>query len=382
MASTPYAVFNNPELAFGGLVVGEWSGTVATLGNPPRGAGSALVLVPTAAITTAGTATVTAINGNGDRILLTWTATELAAGRTAGSAIPPNKIALESASSVALLPADSVARGVVSIVGLTSTLTTSFKIQTPLSSSFTTIQNLDATDKPTFKKKPDSNAYATESGRAQGELMVKVTVIDIAEDQLSFLSGQIKRYGTANGRGISTRPQISVITLGGTLESGDILIAVINGVTVSYTTTTTVLATEATALAAAISAATIPGVATAAATGANITVTSAAGVAFDIAVYSTETAGAVADAQTISYVTTQETQFEYAALATTERPFVKLTMTPKGNQDFIKRPRIYPKALPMAIGAKYKLGDYDLIDIEFDCYVDYTGVAQIAYENN
>lgn len=104
-----------------------------------------------------------------------------------------------------------------------------------------------------------------------------------------------------------SRAQVSTLTPGGTIEAGDIFNVTINGKTVSYSATSTTVASVCTGLAAALSASTITEFAeitwadaTTAVTGTSKTT----GVPFTLSVSTTESNGGAADNQTFSASTT------------------------------------------------------------------------------
>lgn len=102
------------------------------------------------------------------------------------------------------------------------------------------------------------------------------------------------------------RSQVVTLTPGGTIEVGDLFNVTINGKTLSYAATGTTVASVCTGLAAALTASEIAEFAAITWADATTTVTGTgvAGVPFTVTVATTESNGAVADAQTFVLATT------------------------------------------------------------------------------
>lgn len=99
--------------------------------------------------------------------------------------------------------------------------------------------------------------------------------------------------------------QVDTITVGGTIEVGDIFTATINGTTYSFTAATTTVSDIVAGLRAAVVAGAPAGVTVGAAGATTFTLTAnTAGIAFTSSVSTTESDGGAADAQTLGVATT------------------------------------------------------------------------------
>lgn len=142
----------------------------------------------------------------------------------------------------------------------------------------------------TFETKINSFERLTIGNAASQE------VVDLANlDDISYV-----KLGSS-----TATAQVNTITVGGTIEVGDIFTATVNGTTYSFTAATTDVADVVAGLRAAVNTGAPAGITVGAAGATSFTLTaSTAGVPFIASVATTDAAGAAADAQTLTNTAT------------------------------------------------------------------------------
>lgn len=378
--------FQVPKLfILGYLLCGTFDGTTFTKGDDPGGIGSDIVLIPTTTLApTGGTATTviaTAVGRNalGQEIRAFWTQEQLI-GRVAGVQIPPIFVALTSAPATPLImgTATDTQRRFVCVDSLIfATIAQAFEIRTTqIGDIVAGITDYSLEDAPETVDGSTAGPYTSRSGQGQGSKSISITLEQKTDlDVQAFLKSMERRY-KSSVFGVSTKTSIYRFDFSGTWEIGDIVLAYIDGVRFTSTLTAATAADAATKIAAAITAALPTNVASAIATGAALVVTSTAGKAVDIQVYSTDAAVAAADAQVITATVSQLTDFEYQQTQYSKRRFTRIEIQELNDTGCTTFFGELPYVHIMDANESGSLGEYYTLEVTGKVLQDHRGLVE------
>jgi len=311
-----------------GLVVGDITGGVATIGDPPEGIGELLCVVLTSALSAAASITVVGEDYQGNVITAYWDTTSLPAGTPAGVRIPPTGV-YDTNEDPILWP-NNEGRLFYSVTQITFTGSPSCEIQTCLEDAqgnrpvFTAMLDNELDFKASLKGLQTSDGITYKHGESQGEVSLKLSFQGITGVLRAAHTGQVARLEDGD-----TSVEVKDLLISGTWEATDRVSVNMDGTWTTVVVDETVISDVAQSVATTLNAAKPSTINSVTALPDRVRFTYVPGQKGDLYANTTDTGGTAPDAQKVQIQVVSRCLTKWVSLQGSRRPYHRYTLKTK-----------------------------------------------------